>query len=61
MSDPPGSKPPAMLFARLNPGVALEKGVEDRLSARFDGARLSLGIFGAAAPSSDYATPSRSP
>jgi SagB-type dehydrogenase family enzyme len=38
-----------MLFARLNPGVALEKGAEGGLSARFDGERLSLGIFGAAA------------
>jgi hypothetical protein len=38
-----------MLFARLNPGVALEKGVEGKLSARFDGERLNLGKFGAAA------------
>lgn len=44
--DPPEPKPPAKLFARLNPGVALERGAEGRLSAHFDGERLSLGIFG---------------
>lgn len=42
-------KPRAMLFARLSPGVALERGAEGKLSARFDGESLRLGKFSAGA------------
>lgn len=47
-SSPPESDLPAMLFARLSPGVALERGAEE-LSARFDRKALRLGKFSVAA------------
>jgi SagB-type dehydrogenase family enzyme len=43
------SKPPAKLFARLNPGVTLERGADGIISALFDGHAVRLGMFSASA------------
>jgi SagB-type dehydrogenase family enzyme len=40
------SPPPARLFARLNPGVTLERDAEGGLSAVFDGRTVAFGKFG---------------
>jgi len=39
--------PPARLFARLNPGVALERNAAGGLTALFDGRNVEFGKFGA--------------
>ncbi|WP_018407107.1 SagB/ThcOx family dehydrogenase [Methylocystis rosea] len=44
-SQPP--PPPARLFARLNPGVALERNAAGGLTALFDGRSVEFGKFGA--------------
>lgn len=44
-SQPPA--PPARLFARLNPGVALERNAAGGLTAFFDGRAVDFGKFGA--------------
>ena len=41
------SKPPASLFARLNPGVTLEEGPDGSLSAFVEGQTIALGKFSA--------------
>jgi SagB-type dehydrogenase family enzyme len=43
----PQSLPPALLFARLNPGVTLESGTEGSLSALCDGQAIRLGKYSA--------------
>lgn len=44
-SQPPS--PPARLFARLNPGVTLERSATGGVSALFDGRTVEFGTFGA--------------
>jgi hypothetical protein len=44
-SQPPA--PPARLFARLNPGVTLERNATGGVSALFDGRAVEFGKFGA--------------
>ena len=44
-SQPPA--PPARLFARLNPGVTLERNAAGGVSALFDGRAVEFGKFGA--------------
>lgn len=41
------SQPPARLFARLNPGVTLERNAAGGLTALFDGRSVEFGKFGA--------------
>ena len=41
------SQPPARLFARLNPGVTLERNATGGVSALFDGRAVEFGMFGA--------------